>query len=241
MGASQHTSTKMMKVLALVAALVVAAHASPLAQKDVTDFDKVSAMITDAQNDNFEKAAGYDAEMLPAWETPEWMGRRSNSSLTVSATLVLVFSDAVLATTQSTANTPGAAGYAFFACVYLKSLGLSCPAGTASPTTVPGIDTYAQTLAFLTSRRVTSTTQSATMATTLYSSAAAYTSAVNAIDSSALSSAAAAAAAATGAVNCGTASCTTIGTVVGNVVSGADRTTTFGVAALLAALFAQLF
>merc|ERR1719502_2529040 len=145
-----------MKVLAIVAALVVAARASPLANQDVTDFDKVSAMITDAQNDNFEKA-GYEAEMLPAWETPQWMGRRSNNSLVVSAQLRLTAD--FPQTTRDQANTKGQQGYAYFACIYLSSVNLACPSGNAAPETLSGISSYSQILAFVTvgGRRASST------------------------------------------------------------------------------------
>merc|ERR1711998_1854 len=236
MGASH--STRMMKLLALVAALVVAAKASPVAQNDVTDFDKVSAMITDAQNDNFEKA-GYEAEMMPAWETPEWMGRRTNSSVRVAASVSLTGTYSAAA--QAESNTEGSTTYAYFACTFLTGVGLACPTGVQSPTTVDGISFYSQTASF-TSRRATATL-STTMDTTKFASAAAFSTQVASVDSAAWAAAASTATSTLAAASVTVAGVTVSGgtaTATTPPASSASRTT-FGIAALIAALFAQLF
>merc|ERR1712054_166759 len=128
------------KILALVAALAVSAYASPLIDRsgDVTDFDKVSSMIVNAQNNDMIKATEEAAD-IPAWETPAWMGRRTNASLSVGASVSMNVAS-VTGFTATEGNTAGTGTYVFLANTYLGALELPSISSSASTTVAQQID-----------------------------------------------------------------------------------------------------
>jgi len=246
------------KLFALVAALaLVAANASPLVS-DATHFDKVSEMIQDAQADNYGKA-GLEAETMPAWETPAWMGRRTNGTAPVQLSSTLAITGTFDSSySNSDGNTAGSVTYLFFSCIYLKTLSFTtCPSGDQSVVAaIPTISAYSQSVSGLSRRGTVSV--AGTMTTTKFTTSAAASSAAQAAAGLSATDLANYATAATAAANSNTAGTTVAAaTVTGTAVSGisssggasptptptaaAGRTTTFGIAALIAAMFAQLF
>merc|ERR1711988_331420 len=184
------------KILALVAALAVSAYASPLIDRsgDVTDFDKVSSMIVNAQNNDMVKATEEAAD-IPAWETPVWMGRRTNGSLAIGAAVSMDVSS-VTGFSSSDSNTAGTGTYGFLANAYLGALSLGSIDGSLSTTVAQQVDGITSYSASATTRRASVTVTYALITTLIdqstynakTSNAAAFQSAISSAATTSLAS-----------------------------------------------------
>merc|ERR1712178_519090 len=183
--------------------------------------------------------ATEEAADIPAWETPAWMGRRTNASLSGGASVSMNVGS-VTGFTATEGNTAGTGTYVFLANTYLGALELPSISSSAWTTVAQQIDGVTSYSATVTTRR-TAVTVNYAMVTTLidaatYSSktadATAFTAAVASAASAALSSSSL-----TGSV----AVTGVTSTAATPVVTNSATRVTVGIFALFAALLSQLF
>jgi hypothetical protein len=220
------------KFLLLVAAVAAIAYASPI-NSDVTDFDKVAMMLDAAAEDKVAKST----DEMPAWETPTWMPRRTNSSVTGSATVTLTGPTGLtVASNQATAATGTyAKEYAFLAKTFINGLGMGVTYTSGDVTALAGISAYTNTYTFSSRRGTVSAQYSIT--TTLLTADQYNTKTTGTAANSAFASAATSAKNDDSSIG-GTISATVTGSAANT--SGVARVTV-GFAAIFLALFAQLF